>query len=223
MFHPRLYRGGPDLVPFEVTCIVYEDAKMPRRFYFISHPNVVIDPQVPVPAWPLSDKGRARMHLGLQQPWVQDLSAIYCSTEQKAIDSAEILADAVDLPITQLPGLGENDRSSTGFLPPTEFELTADAFFAHPQQSVRGWETAAAAQTRIARCVSDIARSDRSSNAVAIVSHGAVGTLLHCFLAQNPISRHWDQPPNGGGNFYTFEMNPRRSLSSWHPIDALPE
>lgn len=36
----------------------------------------------------------------------------------------------------------ENDRSSTGFLPPEEFEVVADAFFAQPGVSVRGWETA---------------------------------------------------------------------------------
>ena len=52
-------------------------------FYFITHPNVVVSRDVPVPRWPLSEPGRQRMRAGLKQPWVRELSAIYCSTEQK--------------------------------------------------------------------------------------------------------------------------------------------
>ena len=29
--------------------------------YFITHPDVVIDPDVPVPQWPLSAQGKERM------------------------------------------------------------------------------------------------------------------------------------------------------------------
>jgi hypothetical protein len=36
----------------------------------ITHPNVVISADVPVPRWPLSERGRERMRLGLQQPWI---------------------------------------------------------------------------------------------------------------------------------------------------------
>ena len=47
------------------------------------------------------------------------------------------------------PGIGENDRSATGFLPREEFWATADLFFAHPTESIRGWERAIDAQARI--------------------------------------------------------------------------
>jgi hypothetical protein len=87
-------------------------------FYFITHPNVVISRDIPVPRWPLSDLGRQRMRAGLQQPWIQEVTSIYCSTEQKAIDGAAILADHLSLGFERIPELGENDRSATGFLPP---------------------------------------------------------------------------------------------------------
>ena len=58
----------------------------PRRWVFITHPNVVIDPAVPVPRWPLSELGRERMRAGLRQPWVREVTAVHCSAEQKAID-----------------------------------------------------------------------------------------------------------------------------------------
>lgn len=190
-----------------------------RKFIFISHPNVVLSKTVPVPQWPLSELGRARMQASLTQPWVHEISAVYCSTEQKAIDGAEILARHLSLGYTTLQSLGENDRSATGFLPPDEFEKVADQFFAKPKESVRGWETAAAAQLRIGSAVESIASTDTTTGTIAIVSHGAVGTLLYCQLAGEPISRRWDQPPNGGGNFYAFTFAPEKTLSWWTPID----
>jgi broad specificity phosphatase PhoE len=192
---------------------------MSRRLYFISHPNVVVDPTLPVPRWPLSKTGRARMIAGLVQSWVPGITSIYSSTEQKAIDSAEILADHLSIEFRQEEGLGENDRSSTGFLPPQEFESVANEFFAHPNQSVRGWERAIDAQARIVNAVSRLAREDRTHGSIAIVSHGAIGTLLHCWLAGNPISRQWDQPASGGGNFYPFALSPPAALAWWSPFD----
>ncbi len=182
---------------------------------------MVVSQTVPVPQWPLSSVGRARMQASLAQPWVREISAVYCSTEQKAIDGAEILAKHLKLGYTTVHDLGENDRSATGFLPPDEFEKVADQFFAQPKESVRGWETAAAAQARISRAVESIALADDTTGTIAIVSHGAVGTLLYCHLAGEAISRRWDQPPNGGGNFYRFQLAPQQVLGWWAPIDVL--
>ncbi|HZO01715.1 MAG TPA: histidine phosphatase family protein [Burkholderiales bacterium] len=189
------------------------------NLYFVTHPNVVVSRDVPVPRWPLSELGRQRMRTGLRQPWVRELTAIYCSTEQKAIDGAAILAEHLALDFKQVEDLGENDRSATGFLPPDEFERVADAFFGSPEQSVRGWERAVDAQSRIVAAVERIARSDESGGSIAIVSHGAVGTLLYCYLAGKPIDRRWDQPPNGGGNYFRFSVAPQHAHSWWQPMD----
>jgi broad specificity phosphatase PhoE len=175
---------------------------------------------VPVPRWPLSELGKQRMRAGLRQPWVRDIAAIYCSTEQKAIDGAAILAEHLSLPFHEVEALGENDRSATGFLPPDEFERVADQFFGSPDKSIRGWERAVDAQARIVRAVEQIALEDKTGGTIAIVSHGAVGTLLYCHLAGKPLARRWDQPPNGGGNYYGFTVSPRAAHSWWRAIDT---
>ena len=192
---------------------------MPRTFYFITHPNVVVSQDVPVPQWPLSDLGRSRMKVGLCQPWISGVTSIYCSTEQKAIDGAEILANHLSIGYTKVHALGENDRSATGFLPPQEFEAVADVFFSRPFESVRGWEKAADAQARIVESVLSVSVTDQSKGDIAIVAHGAVGTLLYCHLSGLPIARRWDQPPNNGGNYYSFALNPSRVFSWWNSID----
>ena len=105
------------------------------------------------------------------------------------IKNAQILAMHLSLGTQQLHGLGENDRSSTGFLPPVGT--------ARPSESVLGWEPAVRAQKRITNVVDSIIRTDRTAGAIAIVSHGAVGTLLFCRLCGCGISRKWDHPACG--------------------------
>lgn len=195
---------------------------MSRLVYFITHPNVVISRDLPVPQWPLSERGLLRIREALRQPWVGGISAIYCSREQKAIDGAQVLAAHPSLTVQQMHELGENDRASTGFLAPSEFEEVANQFFARPRESVLGWEPAVNAQRRISDAVDSIINADRTAGAIAIVSHGAVGTLLLCRLSGFEISRKWDQPANGGGNYFSFTVETRRVLHGWKPIDALP-
>lgn len=191
-------------------------------FYFISHPNVQVRPDAPVPEWPLSELGHARMRRCLRLPWVAGIEAIFCSTERKAIDGASHLADHLSLPFVAMPELGENDRSSTGYLPPQAFEKAADAFFAKPDESFRGWERAIDAQARVVSAALEIAEASRDRSAVAIVSHGAVGTLLYCHLAGQAISRRFDQPPTGGGNYFAYSMSPRKAHCGWRPIAPNP-
>jgi len=186
-----------------------------QAVYFITHPDVRVDPSVPVPDWSLSVRGRERMQSALGLPWVADLGAIHSSTERKAVEGAEILAGHLGLDFARHADLGENDRTSTGFLPPSEFEAVADLFFAHPLESVRGWETAAAAQERICAAVDRILTQTKAGCPVAIVSHGAVGALLLCRLLGEPIDRKRDQPPTGGGNFYVFDAATRAVQSGW--------
>ena len=193
---------------------------MKHTIYFISHPEVVISADVPVTQWPLSDTGRSRMKRMLHADWIPEISAIYCSNEQKAIDSAEILANFAGLKYVTREELGENDRESTGFLEPAEFEATANKFFSSPQSSIRGWETADHAQTRIVDIVKQIDREETTQGSIAVISHGAVGTLLYCYLAGKSIERRWDQPGSGGGNYLKIQRQAVPSCTWWKAIDS---
>ncbi|HEX8375764.1 MAG TPA: histidine phosphatase family protein, partial [Geminicoccaceae bacterium] len=135
--------------------------------------------------------------------------------------AAGLLAAAFGLPVGVHHGLGENDRSATGFLPPAEFERVADAFFAHPAASVRGWERAVDAQARVVAATDEILAACRDAGDVALVAHGGVGTLLLCHLLSEPISRARDQPAQG--HVFAFDVVTRRVLHAWRPIaDILP-
>jgi len=55
------------------------------------------------------------MRQGLAQSWVRELTAIYCSTEQKAIDGARILAEHLFLDFVPVAELASSDRRVHGW------------------------------------------------------------------------------------------------------------
>jgi len=186
--------------------------------YYLTHPQVQIDPAIPVPDWSLSATGRQRMSAASQKPWLKTLRRIVSSGERKALETAAIIGDAIGVVVERDPRMGENDRSSTGFLPPDQFEAAADQFFAHPARSWSGWETADDAQARIVEAVGQVLLDHLDDQPILFVGHGAVGTLLKCRIADRAISRSHDQPP-GGGNLFAFRLHERRLLCDWTPVE----
>ena len=144
------------------------------------------------------------------------MRAVWSSRERKAADAAALLAEPLGLEPRKLEQLAENDRSSTGYLPPELFEPALQAFFGEPLLSHRGWETAAAAQERIADALETVLARSPADGDVAIVSHGAVGTLLLCLLKGTAIHRAEDQP--GQGHWFAFDRETRRVLHGWRPL-----
>lgn len=181
---------------------------------YITHPQVRIDPNVPVPQWGLSEVGAERTKLAATRPWAGQLKRIVSSDETKAIETAEILAEACGVAVEIVHGMHENDRSATGFLPPPQFEEAANWFFANPQASFKGWERAIDAQERIAAAVDSVLADHDSKAPIAFIGHGGVGTLLKCRLGRHPIARSNDQP-GGGGNLFCFTLADRAISCDW--------
>jgi len=192
---------------------------MSDTVYFITHPDVLIDPAVPVPDWRLNPRGIARMQAALAQPWIAGVAALWASTERKAIDAATIIAHHLGRDFHTLADLGENDRSATGYLPRAEFEAIADLFFAHPERSIRGWERALHAQARIVAATEAVLAASPAGD-LAIVAHGGVGALLMCALESVPISRTHDQPAGNGGNYFAFDRRTKLLRHGWLPLDG---
>ena len=191
----------------------------------MTHPQVRIDPTVPVPRWGLSDEGRARAEAFARHPLVTAARRVVASTETKAIELAQILAVAIRVPFTTDAEFDENDRSATGYVPAERFEQLADAFFAHPDQSVEGWESAAMVQARIVGAFETALEHHNPDRPILFAGHGAVGTLLKCALDQRVIARDEDQRRighPGGGNVLVIRLSDRALLSDWPPMEELP-
>jgi broad specificity phosphatase PhoE len=184
---------------------------------YVTHPEVHVDSAVPVPKWSLNARGRSRAFAMLEQPWLAAVGRIVSSHETKAIETARVVAEHLKLPVEVRSGIGENDRSSLGFVPAAEFEALANAFFTQPEQSIHGWERAIDAQRRIAQGLADLLTP--AEREVLVVGHGGVGTLWFCFLSGLEIDRRHDQP--GQGHYFSVDLQTRRPEHGWRPIDVL--
>lgn len=180
---------------------------------WVSHPEVIVDPAARIQEWGLSPVGRARA-ARVAALFPQPLR-IVSSSERKALDTAGVIAGQWGTEFEVDEDLGEMDRSATGYLDPSEFEPTVDAFFAEPQRSVRGWERAVDAQSRVERAVRRIA-AETPDRSVAFVAHGGVGALLLASLRGERISRALDQPAMG--STFTFDAQDWTALSSWEHV-----
>jgi broad specificity phosphatase PhoE len=186
---------------------------------YLTHPQVKIDPVIPVPSWGLSEVGRARTEAIASTGRLSGTTQIISSRERKAIETAEIIAAKLNVDVEVREAMHENDRSATGFLMPDEFEAVANEFFAQPQISIRGWERAIDAQMRIVREVEQVLARNRPGD-VLFVGHGGVGTLLYCHYSGFSIDRTYDQPA-GGGYFFAFTEDGRRVQHSWCRLEDL--
>lgn len=187
------------------------------RIFFITHPEVVIDPNVPVPQWGLSDEGRNRAMSLLGHPWVKEINLIYSSEELKAHQTAEIIANHLNLEVRTNSKLGEVDRSSTGFLHEPDLSKTVKEFFENPDKSIAGWESAEMAQKRIAHCVENIISTNPPAN-IAFISHGMVGGLLMSYLKKIPIHRRYMQ--RNLGSYFIYDIDEHEVVQEWRNIDS---
>ena len=193
---------------------------------YVTHPQVVQDPNVPVPSWGLSPKGRERAERFANHKMARAAGRIISSNETKALELAQALATISGVPVESGDNFGENDRSSTGFVPPERFEQLADAFFAQPRISTEGWECAIDAQVRVVEAFEAALAGHDPAMPVIFTGHGAVGTLLKCHLGGRKIARSEDQRrigDPGGGNVFVVRLNDRELLSDWMAMESLPK
>lgn len=193
---------------------------------YITHPEVVIDPNVATPRWGLSALGRSRAERFANHPLVNDLTRLVSSTETKALELAAILAARCKVPVDSGDKFDENDRRSTGFVPAARFEALADALFARPDESTEGWETARDAQRRVVSGFNEVLADHDPGRPIGFTGHGAVGTLLKCHLGNLAIARSEDQRRignPGGGNVFVVRLSDRKLLTDWIAMEDLPE
>lgn len=183
---------------------------------YLSHPEVVVDPAVPVPLWRLAESGRARLAAAAASGW-PGAARILSSAEAKAREAAGILAAAAGVDAQVHPGLGEIDRSATGYVPAARHEELANRLFARPDDSADGWETARAAQGRALAALRAVLAAGTGD--LLVVGHGGVGTLTWCALAGRGIDRRHDQP--GMGCVWTAAAPEFRPLGGWQRLEAV--
>ncbi|RYH05711.1 MAG: histidine phosphatase family protein [Alphaproteobacteria bacterium] len=193
---------------------------------YVTHPQVVPDPKVPVTRWGLSQKGRERAERFANHSLIRRAKRIVTSPDTKAIELATILSGPSGTAVESGENFAENDRRSTGFVSAERFEELFAALYASPATSPDGWESAYDTQERIVAAYDAALVGHDPAHPIIFTGHGTVGTLLKCHLGNRAIARCEDQrviADPGGGNVFVVRLSDRRLLSDWMAMEALPE
>jgi broad specificity phosphatase PhoE len=150
--------------------------KMPKLI-LVKHSQPQIDPLMPAREWHLSQEGRLRCRPLADKLAAYEPGVIVASTEPKATETAQIVAERLDKPFEVAGGLHEHNRSNVAFYSPQVFDAAVATFFQKPGELVFGRETALQAQERFSKAVEDVLEKHIDEN-VVIVAHGTVITLF---------------------------------------------
>lgn len=149
-----------------------------RKLILVRHSVPEMVTGVPASQWRLSDEGRRRCELLAGRLAAYHLAAVVSSTEPKAAETGQIVAEFLGLPFETAPGLHEHERGVVQALgSQEEFQMRVACFFEHPSELVFGLETADQAHKRFAGAIAHVLSRHPSGN-LAVVSHGTVMTLF---------------------------------------------
>lgn len=143
----------------------------------VRHSQPEIEPDKPASTWQLSESGRTRARKLAHELCGFNPTSIWCSKEPKAIETAQILADMLNVPVNVTDGLEEHHRDNVPYFPlQDEFEQAIEQFFLNPEEPVLGDETAQQALQRFTAAIDRIIATGTAETAI-VVTHGTVMTL----------------------------------------------
>lgn len=149
-----------------------------RRLILIRHAAPAIVESESQRVWSLSATGRQQAAIAAAALQSAQLlpDKIITSQEVKAIETGQIIASALHIPVESADDLHEHDRTGEPFHPGDVFTEKITAFFAYPDQCVFGRESAETAYERFAGAIERCTDSSPTTQ-LAIVVHGTVMSL----------------------------------------------
>lgn len=163
-----------------------------QTLILVKHSLPEIDPSVPANEWILSDEGRRRARRLGERLDRYNLHRVVSSIEHKAVETAEIAAGNLNVPVEVVQRLHEHERANVGFLEKERFERSIRRFFASPTELVFGEETADSAHDRFSNSVRKLTYRYPKEN-IAIVTHGTVLSLFVSRIADLGPFALWKQ------------------------------
>jgi len=149
------------------------------KIILVRHAQTNIEPEVNSTQWTLSDDGRQAAARLASSAIFEGSDAIYSSLQPKAIETAEIIGQALRMPAGQEEGLAELSSVTSGFI--DDYAGTVHRLYAGEIESINGGETLDQALERFNRAVGSIATKHVDEDKIVIVSHANV---LSLFTAQ---------------------------------------
>ena len=148
----------------------------------VRHSQSQPDPKIPSRLWSLTVEGQRHCEPLAELLIPYNLDVIVTSTEPKAIQTGELVAQRLEVSCRIMKNLHEHARETAPYFGTRKEFLEAVAtFFARPAELVFGDETALEARDRFTEAVKSVIAAHPKEN-IAIVTHG---TVLSLFASQH--------------------------------------
>ena len=159
-----------------------------RNLVFIRHSQSQPDPKIPSSQWSLTREGRRRCEPLAEQLIPYELDIIITSSEPKAIETGELIAQRLAIPYQVMKKLHEHERETVPFFgTKDEFQKAVSTLFTKPDKLIFGEETGLEARDRFLGAVESVLAAYPQEN-IAIVTHGTVLSLFaYQFVGQEAI------------------------------------
>jgi broad specificity phosphatase PhoE len=163
---------------------------MKKYLILVKHSLPELVEGLPAYHWKLSKEGRERAKRLAEELTNFEPEVIVSSSEPKAKETAEILAEYHHLELHIAEDLHEHDRSNVAFLSRDQFQSSVREYFQKPDMLIFGKETAHQSYTRFYRAVHFIL-NEHKDKTIVIVSHGTVISLFVSRLTGSPDFELW--------------------------------
>lgn len=150
---------------------------MKNHLILVRHSLPDVVEGLPARNWSLSEEGRRRAERLVQRLTPFRPEVIVSSAEPKALETAKIVASALQMGVAISEGLHEHKRETVPYLVPDVFEKSVLELFERPDQIVFGDESADQAHQRFSEAVAAAVKL-HASRTVCIIAHGTVISLL---------------------------------------------
>lgn len=148
------------------------------RILLIRHARPEMVEGVPARAWRLSDAGREAARALARDIDVGTARVVYSSTEPKALETAQIVADLAGLSVVPDERLGEHRRGTVeAIADDLSFRKRVEGVLRDPDSDTFGEETGAQAVRRFTAAMTEIVDEEMGRD-VIVVSHGTVIALF---------------------------------------------
>ena len=148
------------------------------RLILIRHSIPTIDSSRPAATWRLSESGRNAATAIAFELSGRGIRSVISSEEPKATETATIIADSLEIPLSSAPGLHEHERGQLDWHDEEAWYALIRRFFERPNEVVFGYESANESLARFKTAIEDVLiQPAHQLGTIAVVSHGTVMSL----------------------------------------------
>lgn len=147
----------------------------------IKHAPPLVEPDVPADRWRLSERGRELCGPLAEKLRSYEPAIVVSSEEPKAQQTAQLVAERLEISWKTAANLHEHDRRNVPHLRSGEFISMVELMLRKRDELVLGSESADQALNRFRHAVRDVDSQHLNEN-VAIVAHG---TVIAMFVAEH--------------------------------------